>query len=202
MAAMCRWWSSSPRIWKMRQLTTLPRCCWPREIDGVIATNTTLSRDGVQHIPQAAQDGGLSGAPLKGRSTRVIRRLSDCAGRRHPHHWRGRHYPWRRRLGKAQRRCVAGADLQRSDLSGPATDRSRGQCLPVVFYYPRRHPASSWPGWQASTLTPGETPAAETPAADAQTPATDAATPTVANPEGRSLRPMKAMPPRRRPIMA
>ena len=37
-----------------------------KEIDGVIATNTTLSRDGVQHIPQAAQDGGLSGAPLKG----------------------------------------------------------------------------------------------------------------------------------------
>ena len=49
-----------------------------KEIDGVIATNTTLSRDGVLHIPEAAQDGGLSGAPLKGRSSRVIRKLAEA----------------------------------------------------------------------------------------------------------------------------
>lgn len=42
-------------------------------IDAVIATNTTLSREAVADDPQADQQGGLSGAPLTGRSTEVIR---------------------------------------------------------------------------------------------------------------------------------
>ena len=45
-------------------------------IDGVIATNTTLSRLGVEHMPQHAEAGGLSGAPLREKSTSVIRQLS------------------------------------------------------------------------------------------------------------------------------
>jgi dihydroorotate dehydrogenase len=44
-------------------------------IDGIIATNTTLSREGLQGA-QAAEAGGLSGAPLFERSTRVLARLS------------------------------------------------------------------------------------------------------------------------------
>ncbi len=44
-------------------------------IDGIIATNTTLSRDGVRH-PARAEAGGLSGAPLMTRSTRVLARLA------------------------------------------------------------------------------------------------------------------------------
>ena len=52
------------------------------EIDGVIATNTTFSRSGVEHFPQAQQSGGLSGAPLYTRSTEVVRQLADiCDGR-------------------------------------------------------------------------------------------------------------------------
>ncbi|MBV0891946.1 quinone-dependent dihydroorotate dehydrogenase [Paracoccus sp. Z118] len=43
-------------------------------VDGIIATNTTLSRDGLTD-PQAAQAGGLSGAPLFDRSTRILARL-------------------------------------------------------------------------------------------------------------------------------
>ncbi|UWQ38694.1 quinone-dependent dihydroorotate dehydrogenase [Leisingera aquaemixtae] len=45
-------------------------------IDAVIATNTTLSRDGLQsaHKDEA---GGLSGAPLFEKSTRVLAQLSD-----------------------------------------------------------------------------------------------------------------------------
>ncbi|MGC2048908.1 MAG: quinone-dependent dihydroorotate dehydrogenase [Gallionella sp.] len=46
-------------------------------IDGVIATNTTLSREGVENLPHGAEPGGLSGAPVRDRSTAVIRRLSD-----------------------------------------------------------------------------------------------------------------------------
>lgn len=44
--------------------------------DGVIATNTTLSREGVEGLPNAAETGGLSGAPVRGKSTIVIRHLS------------------------------------------------------------------------------------------------------------------------------
>ena len=47
-------------------------------IDGVIATNTTLSRTGVEHLPQHAQAGGLSGAPLSDLSTDVIRQLATA----------------------------------------------------------------------------------------------------------------------------
>ncbi len=43
-------------------------------MDGVIATNTTTSREGVRS-PMAAETGGLSGAPLAGRSTSIIRKI-------------------------------------------------------------------------------------------------------------------------------
>ncbi len=44
-------------------------------IDGVIATNTTISREAVAGHPLADEKGGLSGAPVTQRSTEVIRRL-------------------------------------------------------------------------------------------------------------------------------
>jgi len=45
-------------------------------IDGIVATNTTTARHGLKS-PHAAEQGGLSGAPLFGRSTRVLARLSQ-----------------------------------------------------------------------------------------------------------------------------
>jgi dihydroorotate dehydrogenase len=45
-------------------------------IDGIIATNTTLARTGLKSA-QAAEAGGLSGAPRLERSTRVLARLSQ-----------------------------------------------------------------------------------------------------------------------------
>ncbi len=45
-------------------------------IDGVIATNTTLSRVGVEGMTNGDQQGGLSGAPLTVRSTEVVAQLS------------------------------------------------------------------------------------------------------------------------------
>ena len=47
------------------------------KIDGIVATNTTVSRAGVESQPEAFQTGGLSGAPLRERSTRVLRILSE-----------------------------------------------------------------------------------------------------------------------------
>lgn len=46
-------------------------------IDGVIATNTTLDRSLVEGLRHADESGGLSGRPLQLRSTEIIRRLSQ-----------------------------------------------------------------------------------------------------------------------------
>ena len=47
-------------------------------LDGVIATNTTIARDGVAGLPHADEAGGLSGAPLRERSTAVLRILAKA----------------------------------------------------------------------------------------------------------------------------
>jgi dihydroorotate dehydrogenase len=48
-------------------------------LDGIIATNTTVSREGLAH-PLAAEEGGLSGAALSERSTRVVARIYELSG--------------------------------------------------------------------------------------------------------------------------
>jgi dihydroorotate dehydrogenase len=53
------------------------------ELDGIIATNTTISRDGLASTPEqlaAAGAGGLSGRPLNERSLDVMRILRDRVG--------------------------------------------------------------------------------------------------------------------------
>jgi dihydroorotate dehydrogenase len=45
-------------------------------MDGVIATNTTLARVGVEGLPNAEQAGGLSGAPLLAMSNAVLNKLA------------------------------------------------------------------------------------------------------------------------------
>jgi len=52
-------------------------------VDAIIATNTTLARDGLTSR-QAQEKGGLSGAPLFARSTRVLARLALESGGRMP----------------------------------------------------------------------------------------------------------------------
>jgi dihydroorotate dehydrogenase len=51
---------------------------------GVIATNTTLSRDAVKRLPHAEQTGGLSGAPVLGMSNQVIAALRAALGAAFP----------------------------------------------------------------------------------------------------------------------
>ena len=53
------------------------------QIAGVIATNTTLSREGLQS-KNKSETGGLSGKPLTKRSTEVIRFLSDKSNKSFP----------------------------------------------------------------------------------------------------------------------
>ncbi len=54
-------------------------------VDGLIATNTTVGRDGLpDSLPAATEAGGLSGRPLTARSTAVVRRLRSLIGGRLP----------------------------------------------------------------------------------------------------------------------
>ena len=53
-------------------------------IDGVVATNTTLSREAVQGLPHAQEAGGLSGAPVREASNRVIAELRAALGPQFP----------------------------------------------------------------------------------------------------------------------
>ncbi|MEO9383728.1 quinone-dependent dihydroorotate dehydrogenase [Chromobacterium phragmitis] len=57
------------------QIAEIARLLTGNGIDGVIATNTTLSRREVAGHPLENEAGGLSGAPVRSRSTEVIRKL-------------------------------------------------------------------------------------------------------------------------------
>ncbi|WP_137885445.1 quinone-dependent dihydroorotate dehydrogenase [Pseudomonas sp. 2FE] len=51
-------------------------------MDAVIATNTTLGREGVEGLPFGAEVGGLSGAPVRDKSTHTVQVLAaELAGR-------------------------------------------------------------------------------------------------------------------------
>ena len=45
-------------------------------VDGIIATNTTVTRDAVAAMRHGAEEGGLSGEPLRGRAAAVLEKLS------------------------------------------------------------------------------------------------------------------------------
>ncbi|MDA8453465.1 quinone-dependent dihydroorotate dehydrogenase [Acidovorax sp. GBBC 3334] len=54
------------------------------QMDGVIATNTTISRDAVKDLKHSEETGGLSGAPVLEASNRIIRQLRDALGQGFP----------------------------------------------------------------------------------------------------------------------
>ena len=58
------------------QIVQIARLLVQHRIDGVIATNTTLSREGVANLPHGTETGGLSGSPVRDKSTAVIRQLA------------------------------------------------------------------------------------------------------------------------------
>ena len=81
--------------------------CRRHGMDGLIATNTTLSRDAVAGHAHAAEAGGLSGRPVKARAQQVLQQLRAAAGRDFPLIGVGG-------IASAEdalARCSAGADL-------------------------------------------------------------------------------------------
>ncbi|MDH4569501.1 quinone-dependent dihydroorotate dehydrogenase [Pseudomonas sp. BN414] len=53
-------------------------------MDAVIATNTTLGREGVEGLPYGDEAGGLSGAPVRDKSTQTVKVLAGELGGRLP----------------------------------------------------------------------------------------------------------------------
>ncbi len=62
------------------QVTVIAATLQRHAMDGVVATNTTLSRDAVQGLAHAQETGGLSGAPVLAMSNRVIAQLRRALG--------------------------------------------------------------------------------------------------------------------------
>ena len=62
------------------ELREIARAAASIPVDGIIATNTTISRDAVAGHPRAQETGGLSGRPLFAKSTAVVRTLRQELG--------------------------------------------------------------------------------------------------------------------------
>lgn len=60
------------------QITAIADALRRHRMDGVIATNTTLSRTGVENLPHGNETGGLSGAPVYEVSTSVLGKLATA----------------------------------------------------------------------------------------------------------------------------
>jgi dihydroorotate dehydrogenase len=58
------------------QIAAIAAILMMHRIDAVIATNTTIARDAVAGLPNAEETGGLSGAPVRAASTRVVTALA------------------------------------------------------------------------------------------------------------------------------
>jgi dihydroorotate dehydrogenase len=58
------------------QIAAIAALLMMHRIDAVIATNTTIARDALAGLPNAAEPGGLSGAPVRAASTRVVTALA------------------------------------------------------------------------------------------------------------------------------
>jgi len=62
------------------EVTHLAKQLLTHKIEGVIATNTTASREGGLESPSANEQGGLSGKPLLSQSTAILRRVKEIVG--------------------------------------------------------------------------------------------------------------------------
>ena len=66
------------------QIAWIARSLQRHGMDGVIATNTTTAREAVAHLPDGAETGGLSGAPLLAASNQVVKLLREKLGAGYP----------------------------------------------------------------------------------------------------------------------
>ena len=67
-----------------RELDEILRVASDVGLDGIVATNTTVSRPSGLADPNRSEHGGLSGAPLRARSLEVVRRINQQTGGKLP----------------------------------------------------------------------------------------------------------------------
>jgi dihydroorotate dehydrogenase len=97
-------------------------------LDGVIATNTTISRDAVQGPAARRREPAGSAAARCSNPATASSATCACPGPRLSDHRRGRRDERRRRPCQGRGRRRPGADLHRADLPRPgAGDRSRAR---------------------------------------------------------------------------
>ncbi len=88
-----------------------------KHMDGVIATNTTLSREGLRS-KYRGESGGLSGSPLRLRSEAVLCQVVKLVEWKNPDGERGRHHESGRCKKKTWFGRKSGSNLYGFDLSG------------------------------------------------------------------------------------
>lgn len=65
-----------------QQVADIAHAAMQTEIDSIIATNTTIDKSALGHHPLAGEQGGLSGAPVREASNRVLKQLlAELEGR-------------------------------------------------------------------------------------------------------------------------
>jgi dihydroorotate dehydrogenase len=68
----------------LAQIASIAELVLRHKVDGLIATNTTISRDGIAGHPLASEHGGLSGRPVFAKSTAVLTQLFAALGGKVP----------------------------------------------------------------------------------------------------------------------
>lgn len=66
------------------ELRQIALACREAGMDGVIATNTTITRPGLENAPQAGEQGGLSGAPLRELAQQALHAVRTAVGTDYP----------------------------------------------------------------------------------------------------------------------
>lgn len=116
-------------------------------MDAVIATNTTLGREGVEGLPHGDEAGGLSGAPVREKSTHTVKVLAGELGGRLPIIAAGGITEGAHRGGEDRRRGEPGADLFGFHLQGTGVDpRSGGRHRRIAAAELKRAPCGARPG--------------------------------------------------------
>ena len=75
------------------QLDDIVEIVQEEKVDGVVATNTTISREGLKTPEQEVArhgPGGVSGAPVRARATEVVKHLAERRVKAVSHYRRGR----------------------------------------------------------------------------------------------------------------
>jgi dihydroorotate dehydrogenase len=121
----------------MAQVGVIASTLQRHQMDGVIAANTTLSRDAVKGLTHAEEAGGLSGAPVREASNRVIGQLRKALGKGFPIIGVGGVLS----AADAREKIAAGADLVQIYTGliyrGPALVREAAEALSKPVQPPR-----------------------------------------------------------------